>query len=87
MPKETVDPNAKVIHCYIGRIACGCMVAVCFDEPDFPKATATSVADFIKSGYAVERVTYEQYHVMSWGCIHKTPKQPEPLLPGMAPAR
>lgn len=40
---------------YVGRKACGCAVAAVVDDPRFAKDTAKAVADFIKSGYAVER--------------------------------
>lgn len=45
-------------YSYIGRWPCGCVVAVVHDEKD--KFTAEAVADFIKSGLTVERVT-DQY--------------------------
>lgn len=41
--------------CYVGVKPCGCMVAWVFDGPKYPKDVAKSVADFIKSGYRVER--------------------------------
>jgi hypothetical protein len=43
-------------HCYIGIKPCGCTVAACADYPDWKDDTAEAVADYIKSGYRVERI-------------------------------
>lgn len=47
------------LDCYIGRMPCGCVVAVAIDDPQFKKHTAKSVADFIKEGYSVEHVNWD----------------------------
>lgn len=49
----------QATHLYIGRKPCGCAVAAVTDLGD--KDTAESVADYIKSGMTVERITVEQY--------------------------
>ncbi len=54
-------------YLYIGRIPCGCAVAVCIDD----KHAAKDVMDMVKSGYAVERVTAEEYHKIKLGCSHR----------------
>lgn len=47
-------------HAYIGKRACGCVLAVVIEIPGEQKFTAKSVSEFIKDGYAVERVTVEE---------------------------
>jgi hypothetical protein len=47
-----------VTHVYFGVKACGCRVAVVVDDPEYPKDTARSVAEFIRDGYTVERAAY-----------------------------
>lgn len=48
-------------HAYIGRNPeCGCVVAIVVDDPEYRKATAKDVSDFVKAGYAVERVSIEE---------------------------
>jgi hypothetical protein len=49
---------AEVTHVYFGVKACGCRVAVVVDDPEYPKDTAKSVAEFIRDGYTVERAPY-----------------------------
>lgn len=53
-------PTGDVSDCYVGVKPCGCMVAWVFDDPKYPKDVAKSVADFIKSGYRVERANTEE---------------------------
>ncbi len=58
MATKTVDQIFdEVTHAYIGRGKCGCIVAVATDVPDLRKETAANVADFVRGGLAVERVT------------------------------
>ncbi len=40
---------------YIGRLPCGCVMALCADYMD--KSTAKDVSSFIAGGMAVERVS------------------------------
>ena len=53
---------------YIGRKACGCVVAACMDDKDHPKYTAEDLAEFVMSGYTIERVPIEQARQMLTGC-------------------
>ena len=53
---------------YIGRKVCGCVVAACIDDKSHPEDTAEDLARFVKSGYAVERVTSEQASQMIGKC-------------------
>lgn len=67
-------------HLYIGRKACGCVVAVVNDEPDEPKWTAKEVANLIKSGLTVERISFEQWRAtdhtaIKFGCVHVSKPQ------------
>jgi len=48
------------LDCYVGIKQCGCMVAWVFDDPKYPKDVAKSVANFIKSGYSVERANTDE---------------------------
>lgn len=67
MSKKTDGiPLAEATHVYIGRLPCKCMVAVVVDEQS--KSTAKDVAAFIRSGYTVERVTFEDYRKIHLGC-------------------
>lgn len=56
----------KATHVYIGRIKCGCVVAVVIDTMD--KETGNDVAEFIASGYAIERMTFEDWKRVKLGC-------------------
>jgi hypothetical protein len=61
-------------HCYVGHADCGCLVSVVVDDPEYKKDTAKSVAQFIRSGYAVTRITLEEFRAVGkWGhqCIPK----------------
>lgn len=41
---------------YIGRKKCGCVVAICVDEPNDKKFTGKIVAEYIADGMTVEHV-------------------------------
>ena len=56
---------------YIGRKKCGCYVAATVDDPNDPKETAKSVADFVKSGLTIERVTAQFVRDNLHFCKHK----------------
>lgn len=49
--------NTKPEYAYIGRLSCGCVVAVVADFGD--KDTDRTVAEFIKNGLTVERVSHD----------------------------
>ncbi len=46
-------------YCYVGIKACGCMVAVVYDDPEHKDHTADAVARFVVDGYRVERLPIE----------------------------
>jgi hypothetical protein len=48
-------------HVYVGRLICGCAVAVVVDEPDRPKDTAKTVHEYMLEGYTIDRMTVEDY--------------------------
>lgn len=64
---------SEATHAYIGRDReCGCVVAATTDTAD--KQTAKDVAEFIRDGLIVERVTiaYVREHL---GCEHRNAKR------------
>ena len=63
----------KKPDCYIGIKACGCYVAVVFDDPRFKKDTAETVAEFIKEGYRVESRVWSEVQARVGRC--KCPKK------------
>ena len=58
----------KATHSYVASMPCGCGVAICLDEVDFPKDTAKSVASFIKDGYSVQRL--DRQSAVDAFCFH-----------------
>lgn len=46
--------------CYIGIKNCGCIVALVYDHQKYRKDTAETVAEFIESGYRVERAVFDE---------------------------
>lgn len=63
----------KCTHCYVGRKTCGCVMAVVVDEPDRPKDTARSVAEFIKDGLSISRMLIEDFRndkSITFMCTH-----------------
>lgn len=51
----------QTTHVYVARKKCGCMVAAVSDMPTFERETAKDVADFIRDGLAIERMTMAEY--------------------------
>ena len=45
---------------YIGVAECGCVRAAAADDPNSRQHTAADVADFIRDGLIIERVSVEQ---------------------------
>lgn len=54
--------------CYVGIKACGCIVAVVVDRPEWVKDTAKDVAAFIMRGLTVERMKVSETRTMHMGC-------------------
>ncbi len=71
-------------HVYLAYKSCGCMVGAATDCGD--KETAAYVANFIKSGCTVQRMTFEDYRKtagpLGCKCGPKKPKQGD-LFAGM----
>ena len=64
----------RATHVYVGiKRECGCQVAGVCDDAD--KNTAKAVADFIKSGLRVERVTVAEAGVVLRRCPHGPPQK------------
>jgi hypothetical protein len=78
MAKNPMDKLKNATHAYIGRKACGCVVAVSVDTMD--KETGKSVAEFITDGLTIERVqmrTPEYSEIVSnLGCKCEDKKEP-----------
>jgi hypothetical protein len=51
--------NPIATHAYVGRRKCGCMCGAVADIPGNEDETASEVAEFIKCGLLVDRVTIE----------------------------
>jgi hypothetical protein len=46
-------------HAYVGRRECGCMCAAILDFPGNEAETGKEVAEFIRDGMKIDRVTVE----------------------------
>lgn len=58
-------------HCYIGTWpACGCVRFVTVDAPEHAKDNAKEIAKLVRAGYAVNRVTIEEFRSdkTTFGC-------------------
>lgn len=51
------------------------IVAVCVDDPKWSKETSRSVADWIRRGCTIERMTHEQFIALPREKLFKRPKQ------------
>ena len=58
-------------YAYIGRKACGCVVAAVADEPKHRKETAVVVFGYLMDGYTIDRVTLEEARKLLKRCKHK----------------
>lgn len=67
--------------CYIGRTRCGCIVAASVDTTEHTHDVASDVAEFIRSGLTVERMTVEQVRASKFGCDHYKPGHDRPEAP------
>lgn len=61
---------------YVGRKVCGCVCAAIVDDPAHKKEVAEDIADWIKSGLTIDRVSveYVRENFVGWACPHE-PKQ------------
>lgn len=55
---------------YIGRARCGCIRFAAIDEPDMAKENAKAIAQIIKQGGTIERVTCEYVRQNMRRCTH-----------------
>ena len=53
---------------YIGRKACGCVVAAVVDSLGAEVETAKDVADFIRAGYSVEHIEADSLNLKRCTC-------------------
>ena len=69
--------RVKATHVYLGQGKCGCYFSVVTDDGD--KFTASTVADMIRRGLTVTRVTFPEYRGTNFGapCPHR-PAKPNP---------
>lgn len=74
MSKNVMKAIDQATHVYLARKTCGCPVAVCtdIDIPSARKDASAFVLDCIKRGYAVSRVTFDEYRESGFGkkCPH-----------------
>ncbi len=61
---ETTDRIA-----YVARCKCGGLVMACVDQPEHRKETAKAVADSIRKGYSIERITCEAIRTTERFCM------------------
>ena len=59
---------SKMRHCYVGRKTCGCIVYVTVDDPNRTAQTGKDVAEAIKLGLTVERMTIDDFKAGRFGC-------------------
>jgi hypothetical protein len=62
---------------YIARADCGCVVAAISDEIEHRKVVASAVSNWVKRGYAIERVSdqYVRDHLNFGKCPHVPAQQ------------
>jgi len=61
-------------HCYVGRMpGCRCLGVVVVDSKEHMKDTSKTVANAVKNGLEVERMTIEDFRNSkdSFGCAHE----------------
>jgi hypothetical protein len=53
---------------YIGKKSCGCIVAACVDNPEHKREIARNLAEWIRDGLTIERVTCDFVRNCKFGC-------------------
>lgn len=61
---------------YIGRKACGCIGGFIVDQPECPDRTERWVADFVRSGLTVERITATAARGLTMRCDCASKREP-----------
>lgn len=56
------DEERKKTPAYIARCKCGTIIMATVDRPEYAEDVANDVADCIRRGFAVERVTVGYVH-------------------------
>ena len=75
-PPGSLQRVVRPLDCYVGRLPCGCLAAIVYDNGKHPKEVAESVAEFIRNGYAVERANTDDVRSQLGPCKHKRPNEP-----------
>jgi hypothetical protein len=71
MGDAMTNEQAAARSCYIGSYACGCAVAAVVDDPQFKKDTAKRIAEWVRNGMTVERLTCAATKLSAWPCPGK----------------
>lgn len=65
----------KTEFSYIGRKACGCVVAAIVDDPNHKRDVASFLSEMVRADLTVERVTHDYVREhLTFKCPHKQPK-------------
>jgi hypothetical protein len=78
MAVDLVRAVREATHDYLATKPCGCAPGVCVDLGD--ASTAKFVAEWIRDGYAVERVTHAEVRERLGYCAAHKPAEQEKLL-------
>jgi hypothetical protein len=79
---------SEATHAYVARRTCGHPIALIVDLPDDPKGTAKAVAEQLRAGHKIERVTIPEARdigVVYCSCSppkKKRRKDPKMFTPG-----
>lgn len=61
---------------YVGKKPCGCVVAAVVDDPNHKRDVARTIAEWVKGGLTVERVTHDYVRQnFTLDCQHRTDGQ------------
>lgn len=65
--------GAEQVFCYVGVMpGCGCAGVVTVDKPEYAKDTAKTVAQMVRDGLEVKRMTVEEFRAINnFGCAKK----------------
>ena len=61
---------------YIARKTCGCVVAAQVDTPEYSRAVAKEIGNWVRDGYTVERMTVATVRVSLARCPHEPARKP-----------
>ncbi len=63
--------SPRASHCYLARKTCGCVEAGVLDIPEFRLETADTVAQWIRDGLILERLSIRDPRGAFARCYHK----------------